>query len=949
MTSFCGCFYWSEGTIHHLPTVKVNAHATILDTISRTTLTQTFINSNQNHSIFELRYGFPIYDGVSVVAFNCTIGDRTIIGVVKERSEANQEFKQAQAQGRTAGLFQQSLNAADVFTTTVGNCPPSAEVKVEITYLGELKHDAEVDGLRFTIPTSISPRYGTSQDVQPGSTRHTEEGISFTIDMEMPKGSTIKSVQSPSHPLSVQIGTTSKSLEAEEPSLRKASATHSLGSTTLDKDFIVQIVATKLAEPAAFLETHSTLTDQRALMATLVPRFKLPAEKPEVVFICDRSGSMGGKMPDLIEALNIFLKSLPVGVKFNICSFGTHFSFLWPKSQTYNESMLDQAVRHVSLFGSDFGGTEIYGPVEATFKQRFTDMNLEVFILTDGQIHDQNPLFELINDHIAEAKGAARVFGLGVGSGASTSLVEGIARAGKGFAQFVNDGEKMNKKVVRMLKGALSPHINDYSLEIKYENTAGSATDEDFEIVEKVFDSLTIQGLTEDENNDKQEEKPPISLFNHDQDEDEDTDMIDNKAQKYDHLPDIPSPRYLQTPSQIPTLFTFNRTTVYVLLSDSTPHLQPRSVILKATSQHGPLVLEIPITNLPEKSTTIHQLAARKEVKELEEGRGWISFARTEGRELLETKYPGNFSNMVEREAVRLGVRYQVGGKFCSFVAVEQTSEKEGEPPSTRDLGEIHNVNTRSAFRYSNGGFAMMRAMAAPRQRDVQASLFSAPGSSVSPRRRTSGTTTAPNPFGGRGALFGSISLGPNQYTPVLPSASAAPSFSVSHRRRSTAAKRARVAPSYSRPSSSEQEDLFDCSDHDPSEHGPSEQYLVPAAASTGESMGNPLQTLTRLQSFMGYWTWHDSALEETLGFGPRHNADWVSKLKLPESVAKHQDKDSIVATACAIMYFSKKLKDDKEAWEMLVEKAETWLEGEVGEEDCEELKSAIGKLIEKH
>ena len=87
-----------------------------------------------------------------------------------------------------------------------------------------------------------------------------------------------------------------------------------------------------------------------------------------------------------------------------------------------------------------------------------------------------------------------RVFTLGVGSGASHALVEGLARAGNGFAQTVADGENMNSKIVRMLKGALSPHITDYTLEVKYGGGSEDAvTDDDFEIIEKVADSLTVK------------------------------------------------------------------------------------------------------------------------------------------------------------------------------------------------------------------------------------------------------------------------------------------------------------------------------------------------------------------------------------------------------------------------------------------------------------------------
>ena len=40
-----------------------------------------------------------------------------------------------------------------------------------------------------------------------------------------------------------------------------------------------------------------------------------------------------------------------------------------------------------------------------------------------------------------------RCFTFGIGSGASTALVEGLARAGNGTAEFVKHGERMQPKV----------------------------------------------------------------------------------------------------------------------------------------------------------------------------------------------------------------------------------------------------------------------------------------------------------------------------------------------------------------------------------------------------------------------------------------------------------------------------------------------------------------------
>lgn len=58
---------------------------------------------------------------------------------------------------------------------------------------------------------------------------------------------------------------------------------------------------------------------------------------------------------------------------------------------------LDEAVRPVRIFEADLGGTEIMPPVEAVLRKRYTDMNIEVFVLTDGDIWDQQGLFDLVN------------------------------------------------------------------------------------------------------------------------------------------------------------------------------------------------------------------------------------------------------------------------------------------------------------------------------------------------------------------------------------------------------------------------------------------------------------------------------------------------------------------------------------------------------------------------
>jgi uncharacterized protein with von Willebrand factor type A (vWA) domain len=183
---------------------------------------------------------------------------------------------------------------------------------------------------------------------------------------------------------------------------------------------VVLVNAKDTGVPTAILETHPTIPNQRALMATLVPKFSLPSERPEIVFICDRSGSMSGFRINLVRsALKVFLKSLPVGVRFNICSFGSEHSVLWPKSESYTQSSLEEAVQHVESIDADMGGTKMFEPFKATFERRYKDIPLEVILLTDGQIWNQERLFSYLNTQVIESRSSIRVFTLGVGTGVS--------------------------------------------------------------------------------------------------------------------------------------------------------------------------------------------------------------------------------------------------------------------------------------------------------------------------------------------------------------------------------------------------------------------------------------------------------------------------------------------------------------------------------------------------
>ena len=186
-----------------------------------------------------------------------------------------------------------------------------------------------------------------------------------------------------------------------------------------------------------------------ACAASLVPTFEAVApqdafevvtdEKPvstklsdgsEFVFtfIVDRSGSMGfgsGRIELAKEALKLFVRSLPVGCKFQVVSFGHYFNLLLQGDQIkYDESSKDFALSAIERFQADMGGTDIYQPMNSVLADT-SNQNLKqrVFLLTDGQVSNPQQVIDLARQH----NETARVFSFGLGSGCDKNLVTHVA------------------------------------------------------------------------------------------------------------------------------------------------------------------------------------------------------------------------------------------------------------------------------------------------------------------------------------------------------------------------------------------------------------------------------------------------------------------------------------------------------------------------------------------
>ncbi|XP_052101766.1 von Willebrand factor A domain-containing protein 5A-like [Mytilus californianus] len=193
------------------------------------------------------------------------------------------------------------------------------------------------------------------------------------------------------------------------------------------------------------------------LMVNFLPQFPSDgsffSSKREFIFVIDRSGSMhGDRITKSKETLLLLLKSLPMDCLFNVVSFGSHHTFLFKKSEEYNEKTLKDALVLQKHLDANMGGTEILRPLTQIYQQMAKSAyRRQIFLLTDGEVGNTNEVISLVKQNATNT----RVFTFGIGEGVSTSLIKGMANASNGKATFIRDKDNMHAKVMSVMKWSM--------------------------------------------------------------------------------------------------------------------------------------------------------------------------------------------------------------------------------------------------------------------------------------------------------------------------------------------------------------------------------------------------------------------------------------------------------------------------------------------------------------
>uniref|UniRef100_A0A8C7U8D3 von Willebrand factor A domain-containing protein 5A-like n=1 Tax=Oncorhynchus mykiss TaxID=8022 RepID=A0A8C7U8D3_ONCMY len=440
------------------------------------TVSSTLQYENQEQSPLEAIFIFPLPGEAAVCRFSAKIGQTEVVAEVQEKQKAQEQYDDALSSGQQAFLLEESDESPDVFKLSVGSLPPGEKASVSLDYVTELSVQAD-DGLRLCLPAVLNPRYQPQDSGSGGSAQ-----VSSVPAGSVPYSLSLSAHVSSPHPIS-RVESNCPLDPLNYLNTEKTQATVSLAAGhQFDRDVELLLYYQDTHQPTAIVEAAQasakpgTLMGDPVVMLSLYPEFPKDVMSSmtshgEFLFVVDRSGSMecpmhlGSGSQDRIssarETLLLLLKSLPMGCYFNIIGFGSSYESFFPKSVEYSQKTMDEALQKVKEMRADLGGTEILQPLKHIYSQPcLPDQPRQLFLFTDGEVENTKEVLDLVKTNA----GSHRCFSFGIGEGASTALISGLAKQARGHAQFITGQDRMQPKAMQSLRFALQPAVVDISV-----------------------------------------------------------------------------------------------------------------------------------------------------------------------------------------------------------------------------------------------------------------------------------------------------------------------------------------------------------------------------------------------------------------------------------------------------------------------------------------------------
>ncbi|CUU13924.1 Ca-activated chloride channel family protein [Bradyrhizobium sp. JR7.2] len=464
----------------------IDVDITVSGPTLRARVTQAFRNPTKDW--VEATYVYPLPTGGAVDTLKMVVGDRVIIGDIKERQQARVIYEQARRAGQKAALTEQER--PNIFTNSVANIGPGETVLVQIEYQEPVHQSGNEYSLR--LPLVVGPRYNPAPIVQSVDFRTDGSGWGATNSEPVPDRDRISppvldpARNAPVNPTSItvrlkagfalgEVRSHHHNVKVESPDNATRIVTLADGAVAADRDFELTWKPAAEKAPSVGLFRERVGDADYLLAFVTPPSAEQTTQKPlprEVVFVIDNSGSMGGTSIVQAKASLLYaLGRLQPNDRFNVIRFDDTMDVLFSTSVPADPAHLGEALGFVNGLQAR-GGTEMVPAMRAalTDKAGDTSMVRQVVFLTDGAIGNEQHLFETIT----AMRGRSRVFMVGIGSAPNTYLMTRAAELGRGAFTHIGSVEQVEERMRGLFAKLENPAVT--GLSVKFSDAKADVT-----------------------------------------------------------------------------------------------------------------------------------------------------------------------------------------------------------------------------------------------------------------------------------------------------------------------------------------------------------------------------------------------------------------------------------------------------------------------------------------
>jgi Ca-activated chloride channel family protein len=465
----------------------IDVDLTVSGPTLRARITQIFRNPTQDW--MEATYVYPLPAGGAVDTLKMVVGDRVIVGDIKERKQARIIYEQAKSNGQKAALTEQER--PNIFTNSVANIAPGEIVLVQIEYQEPVAQNGSEFSLR--VPMVVGPRYHPAPVVQSVDFRDSGNGWGATSTDPVPDRDRISppvldpAQDAPVNPTKItvhleagfplgEVKSHHHAVRIESPDAATRVITLADGVVPADRDFELTWKPAAATAPSVGLFREHVGDADYLLAFVTPPSVEQIEQKPlarEVIFVIDNSGSMGGTSIQQAKASLIYaLGRLQPADRFNVIRFDDTMDLLFPAPVPADRTHLDSATAFVSALQAR-GGTEMVPAMRAALTDMTSDTAdhvRQVVFLTDGAIGNEQQLFETIT----AMRGRSRVFMIGIGSAPNTYLMTRAAELGRGAFTHIGSVEQVEERMRGLFAKLENPAVT--GLSVKFSDAAADMT-----------------------------------------------------------------------------------------------------------------------------------------------------------------------------------------------------------------------------------------------------------------------------------------------------------------------------------------------------------------------------------------------------------------------------------------------------------------------------------------